>query len=80
MLNFPLQNKQAFFWASLATLTWIWGYFRMFETKGRTFGEMDVMFQRGISARKSAKYELTSDDMFLAQEQDNRRGGENVKN
>ncbi|KAI6279427.1 hypothetical protein MCOR27_005185 [Pyricularia oryzae] len=52
----------------------------MFETKGRTFGEMDVMFQRGISARKSAKYELTSDDMFMAQEQDNRRGGENVKN
>ncbi|TLD17935.1 uncharacterized protein PgNI_02340 [Pyricularia grisea] len=78
--DWNLKGKTAFFWAGLATLTWIWGYFRMFETKDRTFGEMDVMFQRGISARKSAKYELTSDDMFLAQEQDNRQGRENVKN
>jgi SP family general alpha glucoside:H+ symporter-like MFS transporter len=34
---------QAFFWAGLATLTLAWGYFRMFETKDRTFGEMDYM-------------------------------------
>ncbi|GJC89004.1 alpha-glucosides permease MPH3 [Colletotrichum liriopes] len=62
-----LIDCQAFFWAVLASLTWVWGYFRMFETKNRTFGEMDVMFQKGISARKSAKYELTAEDMFLAE-------------
>lgn len=40
---------------------------------------MDVMFQRGISARKSAKYQLTSDDVFLTQEQENKQVPEEVK-
>ena len=40
---YSLPIHQAFFWSSLATLTFIWGYFRLFETKGRTFGELDVM-------------------------------------
>jgi SP family general alpha glucoside:H+ symporter-like MFS transporter len=77
---------QAFFWAVLATLTLIWGYFRMFETKDRTFGEMDYMvsdnfvcqnnkesqadkvvqFQKGISARKSTKYQINEDEFFMA--------------
>lgn len=37
------QGKTAYFWAILATLTFVWGYFRMFETGNRTFGEMDYM-------------------------------------
>ncbi|CAI0653692.1 unnamed protein product [Colletotrichum noveboracense] len=66
--DWNLKGKTAFFWAVLATLTLIWGYFRLFETKGRTFGEMDVMFQKRISARKSAKYQLTQDEVFLAEQ------------
>lgn len=38
-----LTRTKAFFWAGLASLTLVWGYFRLFETKDRTFGEMDVM-------------------------------------
>lgn len=38
-----LKGKTAFFWAALATPTLIWGYFRQFETKDRTFGEMEYM-------------------------------------
>ncbi|KAK2027047.1 alpha glucoside transporter [Colletotrichum zoysiae] len=65
--DWNLKGKTAFFWAVLATITLVWGYFRLFETRGRTFGEMDVMFQKGVSARKSSKYELTAEDMFLAE-------------
>ncbi|KAF4340871.1 alpha-glucoside transport [Fusarium beomiforme] len=54
--------------ASLATLTLTWGYFRMFETKDRTFGELDYMFQKGIPARKSAKYRINEDEVFMAHE------------
>jgi SP family general alpha glucoside:H+ symporter-like MFS transporter len=35
--------QQAFFWAALASLTLTWGYFRLPETKDRTFGEMDIL-------------------------------------
>lgn len=62
------KGKTAFFWAGLATLTLVWGYFRMFETKDRTFGEMDVMFQKGVSARKSAKYQINEDEVYMVQE------------
>ncbi|RSL49798.1 hypothetical protein CEP53_009031 [Fusarium sp. AF-6] len=66
------KGKTAFFWAGLATLTLIWGYFRMFETKGRTFGEMDYMFQKGVPARKSANYKINEDEVFLAEAQASR--------
>ncbi|KAF5242265.1 hypothetical protein FANTH_8713 [Fusarium anthophilum] len=66
--SWNLKGKTAFFWAGLATLTLTWGYFRMFETKDRTFGEMDYMFQKGIPARKSAKYHINEDEVFMAHE------------
>lgn len=74
---------QAFFWAALASMTFVWGYFRLFETKDRTFGEMDVMvsdflitethtyclqFQEGVSARKSAKHQINEEHIFAAHE------------
>ncbi|KAH7013666.1 general substrate transporter [Ilyonectria destructans] len=64
------KGKTAFFWAGLATLTLIWGYFRMFETKDRTFGEMDYMFQKGVSARESASYKINEEDIYAADERD----------
>ncbi|ETI28960.1 hypothetical protein G647_01412 [Cladophialophora carrionii CBS 160.54] len=60
------KGKTAFFWAGLATLTFIWGYFRLFETKGRTFGELDFMFQHGVPARKSAKYHIAEEELYNA--------------
>ncbi|KAJ4036230.1 hypothetical protein NW760_005926 [Fusarium oxysporum] len=59
---------QAFFWAGLATLTLTWGYFRMFETKDRTFANEFEQFQKGIPARKSAKYQINEDEVFMAHE------------
>ncbi|CAH0016743.1 unnamed protein product [Clonostachys rhizophaga] len=65
--DWNLKGKTAFFWSVLATLTFVWGYFRLFETKDRTFGELDIMFQKGVSARKSAKYVINNEDMFMGE-------------
>ncbi|KAK3326086.1 general substrate transporter [Apodospora peruviana] len=62
------KGKTAFFWAALATLTLVWGYFRMYETKDRTFGELDVMFQKGVTARQSSKYVVQNEEVFEARE------------
>lgn len=44
--------KSAFFWAGCCAGCICWIYFRLPEPKGRTYGEMDVLFERGVSARK----------------------------
>ncbi|KAK3936213.1 general substrate transporter [Diplogelasinospora grovesii] len=62
------QGKTAFFWGSLSFLTTVWGFFRLPETKDRTFGEMDILFQKGVSARKFASYNINADEDYLTQE------------
>jgi hypothetical protein len=52
--------SQAFFWAALATLTLIWGYFRMFETKDRTFGELDHMVSNLLFTIENSRLTLRS--------------------
>jgi SP family general alpha glucoside:H+ symporter-like MFS transporter len=46
------KGKAGFFWAGMCFLCFLWTYFRLPEPKGRTYGEMDVLFERGVSARK----------------------------
>ncbi|KAM0714810.1 hypothetical protein Q7P37_009274 [Cladosporium fusiforme] len=65
--DWNLKGKTAFFWAVLASLTLLWGYFRLPETKDRTFGEMDILFQKGVSARKTAKATVAEEDVNLTQ-------------
>jgi SP family general alpha glucoside:H+ symporter-like MFS transporter len=36
----------------------LWTYFRLPEPKGRTFSELDVLFERNISARHFSKTEV----------------------
>lgn len=50
--------KSAFFWAGSCALCIVWIFFRLPEPKGRTYGEMDVLFERGVSARKFASTKL----------------------
>lgn len=50
--------KSAFFWAGSCFLCVVWIFFRLPEPKGRTYGEMDVLFERGISARKFKETKL----------------------
>jgi len=46
------KGKAGFFWAGMCALCLLWTYFRLPEPKGRTYGEMDILFERSVSARK----------------------------
>lgn len=57
MLNPSAWNwgaKSGFFWAGFAAICFTWVFFRLPEPKGRTYGELDILFERRISARKFA--------------------------
>jgi SP family general alpha glucoside:H+ symporter-like MFS transporter len=42
------------FWAGACAVLFTWSYFCLPEPKGRTYGELDALFERNISARKFA--------------------------
>ena len=46
------KGKTAFFWCGSAALTTVWAYYRLPECKGRTYEELDLLFAKGVSARK----------------------------
>jgi len=54
-------NYAGFFWAGICFLCIIYTYFRIPEPAGRTFAELDLLFERKISARNFAS---TSVDVF----------------
>ncbi|KAI9898198.1 hypothetical protein N3K66_006558 [Trichothecium roseum] len=48
-------NYAGFFWAGCCFLCIIYTFFRLPEPRGRTFAELDVLFEREIPARKFAE-------------------------
>lgn len=44
--------KSGFFWAVSCALCVVWAYFRVPEPKGRTYGELDILFEAKTPARK----------------------------
>ena len=50
-----------FFWMGTSILMTVWIYFRLPEPKGRTYGELDILFEHKVSARKFAS---TNVDVF----------------
>jgi SP family general alpha glucoside:H+ symporter-like MFS transporter len=44
--------KAGFFYAGTNLLCNIWCWFRLPETKDRSFGEIDLLFEHNVSARK----------------------------
>lgn len=66
MLNPTAWNwgaKAGFFWAGTCLVCAIWTYFRLPEPKGRTYAELDILFENGVSARE---FKSTSIDRFDA--------------
>ena len=51
-------NYTGFFWAALAFCCIVYTYFRVPEPRGRTFAELDLLFERKVSARKFATTEV----------------------
>jgi SP family general alpha glucoside:H+ symporter-like MFS transporter len=50
--------KTGFFWAGVGVFTTIWVFFRLPEPKGRTYAEIDVLFEQNVPARKFSKTEV----------------------
>lgn len=53
-----LRGKLGFFFGGLAVLCWVWAFFRVPETRGRTYEELDLMFLRGVNTRDFKYYSL----------------------
>lgn len=54
-------NYTGFFWGGICFLCVVYTYFRVPEPRGRTFAELDMLFEMGVSARKFAS---TKVDVF----------------
>ncbi|RYP80610.1 hypothetical protein DL770_006158 [Monosporascus sp. CRB-9-2] len=50
--------RTAYFWAGTCLLCTVWVFFRLPEPKDRTYAELDVLFERGVPARKFAKTKI----------------------
>ncbi|PYH42665.1 uncharacterized protein BP01DRAFT_325166, partial [Aspergillus saccharolyticus JOP 1030-1] len=57
-----------FLWFGTAFLTFVWSYFRLPETKGRTYEELEVMFGREVPTHEFGTYAVDAyyDDRQLA--------------
>jgi len=53
--------KSGFFWAGTNFCCLVWAYFRLPETKDRSFGEIDLLFEGRVPARK---FKTTKVDQF----------------
>jgi len=47
--------KAALFWAGACFLCIVWVFFRLPEPKGRTYAELDILFEQGVKARDFSK-------------------------
>ncbi|KAL9096894.1 MAG: hypothetical protein Q9165_000858 [Trypethelium subeluteriae] len=53
-----LRGKLGFFFGGLASLSLSWAFLRVPETRGRTFEELDIMFERNIPTRQFGNYDI----------------------
>jgi SP family general alpha glucoside:H+ symporter-like MFS transporter len=52
------KGKTGFFWSACALVFFVWTFFRLPETKGRTFEELDILFANRVPARAFKRYEV----------------------
>ncbi|CRK21131.1 hypothetical protein BN1708_013007, partial [Verticillium longisporum] len=62
-----LGPQSALVFAGWNAVFFAWAFFRLPETKGRSFAELDVLFKRGVSARDFGKTVLTAPEAVQAQ-------------
>lgn len=58
------QGKVGFFWGPICALCFLWAWFRLPETKARSYYELDILFERRTPARKfkHTEVEQNADD------------------
>ena len=57
-----LKGYTGFVWGSTAFVTLIWAFFRLPETKGRTFEDLDILFAKKVPTRKFKSYDVNAYD------------------
>lgn len=62
--------RAAYFWAGTCFVSTVWVYFRLPEPRGRTYAELDLLFEHGVSARKFAETKI---DPYSQEIQDQKR-------
>lgn len=62
-----MKGYTGFFWGTTAMLTWIWAFFRLPETKNRTYEELDRLFARNTP---TWKFETAVVDMSENEDED----------
>ncbi|GME74521.1 unnamed protein product [Ambrosiozyma monospora] len=80
MLNPTAWNwkaKTGFFWFGFCVAATIWAFFELPETKGKTFAELDKLFEDGVPARK---FKSTQVETFNTQVMIDKVGKEGIKN
>ena len=61
-----------FFWAGISFLCIIYCYFRIPEPRGRTFAELDLLFEQRVPARKfsSTEVDVFEEEVDLSTEEE----------
>ncbi|BEJ13792.1 hypothetical protein CspHIS471_0309660 [Cutaneotrichosporon sp. HIS471] len=56
------KSRSALFWAGTCLLMTIWSFFRLPEMKGRSYHQLDLLFERRTPTRKFKETVITSED------------------
>ncbi|ORY20871.1 trehalose transport-related protein [Naematelia encephala] len=57
--------KSGFFWVGAGLVCFTWAFFRLPETQGFSFAELDILFANKVSARKFKQVDIKGQSMFL---------------
>ncbi|KAJ7495490.1 MFS transporter [Mycena latifolia] len=66
--NWNWANYAGFFWGGICFLCVVYTYFRVPEPQGRSFAELDLLFEKGVSARKFASTQVDVFDDVSSEE------------
>ncbi|KAH8897513.1 putative MFS transporter [Thozetella sp. PMI_491] len=55
------RGKTGFFFGAISIVCYIWCWFRLPESRGRTFEELDILFSRNVPPRRFASYDLLAE-------------------
>ncbi|KAL6705024.1 hypothetical protein ACN47E_007427 [Coniothyrium glycines] len=78
MLNPTAWNwgaKTGFFWAGTSIVGIAWSWWRLPEPKGRTFGELDDLFEKRVSARRFKSTDVVAVSGSIVSEMEEDGGG-----
>lgn len=55
------RGKAGFLFGGVSLVCYVWCYFRLPESKGRTFEELDILFEKRIPPRQFKTYDLLAE-------------------